>query len=144
MKCKRGAKSASRTSHTIRLRLEGRSYSEIARRLNHADPVVVVNRRLDVIKNERRLVYFARLRDGTIRIGWTRNIGRRLDSLKKRFGADVTLVACVPGTRQNALSTRFFLRRDRVRNGMGVCFRPSGSVMRHIDSFGFRTSRCAR
>jgi len=55
--------------------------------------------------NRRSYIYFAaRATDGAIKIGWSSDVIRRMQELRKRERCPVDLLACVPGSKPDELA----------------------------------------
>lgn len=78
-----------------------------------ADAWVQANKAKSISFARTSSVYFARRDDGAIKIGWTADVPRRLAELRKETGANVALLAVLPGDKPDELRlhARFALSR---------------------------------
>jgi hypothetical protein len=83
---------------------------------------------------ESSYIYVAQRRpDGAIKIGWTRDIERRLRELRKGIRSPVTLIACVPGDHAGELSLQERFAAHRVDGEWFMC---EGRVAEFVESVG--------
>ena len=76
------------------------------------------------------LVYFAQTPTGSIKIGCTKNLKARLDHLKSRYGAELSLLATMPGDRST--ESEIHGRFNHLRLGTTEQFRPGRDLMDFI------------
>jgi hypothetical protein len=76
------------------------------------------------------MVYFAQHPGGSVKIGCTGNLEARLDQLKAHYGAELALLATLPGNR--SVEAEIHERFAHLRFGRTEQFRPGAELMEFI------------
>lgn len=90
--------------------------------------------------DEAGVVYFLRTPAGTVKIGCSIELRRRLRDLHREFGGPVRLLASQPGGRALEAEMHQRFADSRVMDLLGEQFEPSDELLDYIDRTGIHTS----
>jgi hypothetical protein len=76
------------------------------------------------------MVYFAQLPGGSVKIGYTETLDARLDQLRAHYGAELALLATMPGDR--SVEAEIHDRFAHLRFGRTEQFKPAADLMEFI------------
>lgn len=84
-----------------------------------------------VARNRRGTIYVAvRATDGAFKIGWTSDVMRRVQELRKASQSAVELVACFPGDKPDELRFHARFKADQIE---GEWHRPSPALVAFVE-----------
>jgi len=79
-------------------------------------------------------VYFVRAESGSIKIGWSQNVERRLSQLQVGSSEPLNVVTTMPGTMNTEKSLHQRFAKHQIEGAGGEWFHPGEDLLRFIDS----------